>query len=276
MRRAAALLAAVAFGALIFLCGAQLTGHALLALGFADTAAFVFDAPEWKGAALYDAERWDAAARVFAAAPAQAYNQGCALARAGRYAEALEAFERALAENGDDEDAAFNKALIEAALAGETSPPGGGVQGVVANSRATKAGGARERPRTEGSNVGFGDGLASGKETEAGSGARGDGRAAKAGGDRSEAPDDRRGAATGSAGASDGAGRQGDPQTFVAELLREREGRVRRRLQAGGAHPTPEWLQTLPDDPGRFLKLRIAAEKARRPQAGGGPLREDD
>jgi Ca-activated chloride channel homolog len=33
--------------------------------------------------------------------------------------------------------------------------------------------------------------------------------------------------------------------------------------------PTREWLDTLPDDPGRYLKLRLSAEQARRLARGG-------
>jgi Ca-activated chloride channel homolog len=276
VRRAALSLAIAPLFLALIVFGPQLAAHALYSLGFASAAARLFDAPAWKGAALYAAGRWDAAADAFARDAASAYNHGEALARAGRYEEAIAAFDRALAADPNDDDAAANKALLEEALRAIEKTPGGGATGVAANSRATKAGGARERPPTEGRTGGSGDGRASGRETESASGARSGGKAAKVGKGEGDASDDTSAPATGAAGASEGAGRSGDLQTLVAELLRAREGRVRRRLQAGGAHPSLDWLQTLPDDPGRFLKLRILAEKARRLNAAGGPLPEDD
>jgi len=274
MTRLAYVLAIAPICAALVLFGPQVAAHALLSLGFASTAARVFDDPAWKGAAHYAAGRWNEAAEAFAADAASAYNLGDALARAGRYEEAIAAFDRALAANADDEDAAFNKALLEAALQGEHKTASGGA--IAANSRAVKAGGSRDRPQTDDRTGGSGDSLASGRESASEAGATSGGKAAKAGKGDGESSADSRAAAAGAAAASDGAGRSGDLNALVGELLRERESRVRRRLQAGAVHPSLEWLQTLPDDPGRFLKLRILAEKARRLQAGGGPVPEDD
>ncbi|WP_442755847.1 tetratricopeptide repeat protein [Methylocystis sp. JAN1] len=274
MKRAALLLAIAPVCVAFALFGPQMAGRALLSLGFATAAARIFDDPAWKGAALYAASRWGEAADAFANDPASDYNLGNALARAGRFDEAIAAFGRALAAHPDDGDAAFNKALLEAALQREPKPASGGAEGVVANSPGFKAGGSRDRPPTEGKTSGYGEGLASGRETQSetpaagGAAKEGKGGGAPAGGDRA--------AAGGAASASEGAGRSGDMNALVAELLRERESRVRRRLQIGGVHPSLEWLQTLPDDPGRFLKLRILAEKARRLRAAGGPVPEDD
>jgi Ca-activated chloride channel homolog len=274
MRRAALFLAIASVCAALILFGPQMAGRALLSLGFASAAARLFDDAAWKGAALYAAGRWSEAADAFAEAPASAYNLGDALARAGRFEEAIAAFDRALAAQPDDADAAFNKGLLEAALAREPRSAGGGAEGVVANSPGTRAGGARDRPPTEGRTSGYGEGLASGRETASETPATGS--AAKEGKGGLSPIEDGRAAGGGAASASDGAGRSGDMNALVATLLRQRESRAQRRLQIGGVHPSLEWLQTLPDDPGRFLKLRILAEKERRLRAAGGPIPEDD
>jgi Ca-activated chloride channel family protein len=276
VRRSALLLATASICAAFVLFGPQAAGHALLALGFPSAAARVFDDAAWKAASLSAAGRWNEAAAVFATNAASAYNLGHALARAGRYEEAIAAFDGALAADAGDVDAAFNKALLEAALRHDENTPHGGGDAIVANSPAAKAGGSRERPPTDGRTGGAGEGLASGRQTEWKAGVAGGGKATKAGAGGGEPSDDGAAAANGAAGASEGAGRPGDLQTLVAELLREREQRARRRLQAGAVHPSLEWLQTLPDDPGQFLKLRILAEKARRLRAAGGPIPEDD
>ena len=73
--------------------------------------------PARRGAAAAAAERWKDAAEHFAkadGAPAEdAYNEGTALAQAGKYAEALEALDRALSINPDHADALANKQAIE-------------------------------------------------------------------------------------------------------------------------------------------------------------------
>jgi Ca-activated chloride channel family protein len=276
MRRAALCLAIASFCAALVLIGPQVAAHALLSLGFPSAAARLFDDPAWKGAALAQAGRWSEAAEAFASAPASVYNLGSALARAGRYEDAIAAFDRALAADARDEDAAFDKALLEAALHREPRTASGGGDAIAANSPATKAGGSRDRPPTGGQTGGSGDGLASGRETISKTGVNSGGKAAKEGKGGGDPTSDGRGVATGAAGASEGAGRSGGLRADVAALLQERESGVRRRLQAGAVQPSLEWLQTLPDDPGRFLKLRILAEKARRLQAAGGAIPEDD
>lgn len=270
MRRAALFLAVAPLAVALVVFGPHLAGRGALMLGFASTAARLFDDPAWKGDALAQAGQWPQAAEAFAAHP---YNQGVALARAGRFEEAITAFERALAAHPDDEDAAFNKSLLETALKGAPAPARGGAEGVSANSPGNKAGGSKDRPPTEGRNSGFGEGLASGRETPAETAATG---SAAKDGKGEGASKEERAAGNGAAGASEGAGHSGDMSSLVAQLLHERESRVRRRLLVGGIHPSRDWLQTLPDDPGRFLKARILAEKARRAQAAGGPAREDD
>jgi Ca-activated chloride channel family protein len=235
----------------------------------------MFGDPAWKGSAFIASGRWREAATAFAGDPASAYNHGVALARTGRIEEAIAAFDRALAVHPDDEDAAFNKALLEAARQDDRKTPGGGVRGVDANSPTSKAGGSRDRPPTEGHTSGTGEGLAAGRETQSEGGAGGKG--AKEGKGASATADGNHAVATGAAGAAGGgAGQSADLSPLIAELLREREARVRRRLQIGGVHPSLEWLKTIPDDPGRFLKVRILAEKARRLREAGGPIPEDD
>jgi Ca-activated chloride channel family protein len=274
MRRAALFLAVATSCVGLALFGPGLLGRALLSLGLPSAAAPLLDDPAWEGAALLAAGRWGDAAAIFAAEPGDDYNLGHALARQGRYDDAVAAFARALAARPDDADAAYNKALLEAALKGEAKETVGGVEGARANSPGSKTGGARDRPRSEGGSGGIGDGLAAGRETESEGPASG--RGAKDGKGAGARSDDARAGAPGAAGASDGQGRGGDMNGFVAQLLRERESRVRRRLQMGAVHPTLEWLRALPDDPGRFLKLRISAEKARRLRAAGGAVAEDD
>ncbi|BBU61375.1 hypothetical protein MSC49_13100 [Methylosinus sp. C49] len=248
--------------------GPQLGGRALLALGLPSLAAQVFADPVWKGAAFYAAGRWEEAAAAFARDSDSLYDLGNALALAGRYREAIAAYDRTLRVDPDDEDAAYNKSLLLGLLERESA--GGDAK---ANSAAT--GQQRALGSLDDDKGGGGEGAAGERETSSRPGDRGGAKASKQGKGQEETKESGAGA-TGAVGASEGAGRAGGQRIDVAALLHERDRRVRRRLEARAIHASADWLQSLDDDPGRFLKLRIAAEKARRLRAGGGALEEDD
>jgi Ca-activated chloride channel family protein len=74
-----------------------------------------FSNPAWQAAAAYKAGDYDKALEALKAAP-NAYNQGNALAKKGQLQEALAAYNQALKQNPNDEDAKFNKDLVEKEL----------------------------------------------------------------------------------------------------------------------------------------------------------------
>lgn len=78
----------------------------------------LFDNPAWKAAAQHRAEDYQGAVDSLEALDdvQSNYNRGNALARLGRYQEAIAAYERTLAEQADHADAKFNKELLEQAL----------------------------------------------------------------------------------------------------------------------------------------------------------------
>ncbi|MBQ0831608.1 VWA domain-containing protein [Marinobacter sp.] len=81
----------------------------------AGAAASLLESPEWRGSALYKAERYDDAVKAFSSAstPLADYNRGNALARAGKLKEAVKAYDSALKQNPDMEDAQVNRKLVE-------------------------------------------------------------------------------------------------------------------------------------------------------------------
>jgi Ca-activated chloride channel family protein len=83
--------------------------------GEPDRAATLFDDTDWRGVAHYRGHSFDAAEREFGATQND-YNRGNALAHLGRYADAIAAYDAALAKDPNDADAKFNKALIERLL----------------------------------------------------------------------------------------------------------------------------------------------------------------
>ncbi|MEZ5461379.1 VWA domain-containing protein [Dokdonella sp.] len=86
-----------------------------LAEGDAATAQSLAADPEWRGSAAYRAEDFEAASQAFAEAKGSeaSYNRGNALAREGKYEEAIAAYEQALQADPANEDAEANKQAVE-------------------------------------------------------------------------------------------------------------------------------------------------------------------
>jgi Ca-activated chloride channel family protein len=100
---------------------------AALEQGDADTAADTFRDPAWRASALYRAGDYPAAAQAFAQrqdADAH-YNRGNALAHAGKLEEALAAYDAALRQAPDMEDAKTNRELVESLLQQQAGDPSG-------------------------------------------------------------------------------------------------------------------------------------------------------
>lgn len=90
-------------------------GHAAFHQGDYEQAGRAFEDTEWRAAAQYRAGDMEAAAETLAGRDSARahYNRGNALAQANRLQEAIEAYQQALALDSDDEDAQFNKKLLE-------------------------------------------------------------------------------------------------------------------------------------------------------------------
>jgi Ca-activated chloride channel family protein len=86
--------------------------------GNAEQAASLFEDPQWKASAQYKAQNFNGAAEQFQTDPSQQgrYNLGNALAKQGKYEEAIQAYTAALELAPDHEDAQFNKQLVEELL----------------------------------------------------------------------------------------------------------------------------------------------------------------
>ena len=86
--------------------------------GDADQAAELFQDESWKAAAYYRAGEYDKS-NALLDQPSNAtdyYNKGNVLARLGNYPDAIEAYDRALSMDPDNEDARFNRELVKKAL----------------------------------------------------------------------------------------------------------------------------------------------------------------
>lgn len=228
--------------------------------------------------AAYRAGEFEAAAKGFAGLPGAdaAYNRGNALARAGRYSEALAAYDQALAEAPGMADAVANRAAVEAAMqrqpppgggagAGD-SPPGGGRGGEPGSDQGDRGEQGRRAPDED-----------PGREPDERSG--------------DAPPPDSPGRGEGDAGPPP-AGGEADPGSLARQQAADAAQReaMQRALEAGAGQETAAeaddgrdpgaparstateereqaneaWLRRVPDDPGALLRARFRNEHLRR------------
>lgn len=95
------------------------------------TAALLFEATDWAGAANYKAANYEAAIASFSAINTVDghYNRGNALALSGNYAEAIAAYDMALSLELGHADALQNKAIVEKLLEAEEAENGENEEG---------------------------------------------------------------------------------------------------------------------------------------------------
>jgi Ca-activated chloride channel family protein len=93
-------------------------GYEALQRNEAARAAELFESPEWRSAAQYRAEQFDASAATLTNLDTAAahYNRGNALAKGGALEAAIGAYDRTLELDPDHEDARYNRAIVEQLL----------------------------------------------------------------------------------------------------------------------------------------------------------------
>jgi len=93
-------------------------GSLLFDQGAHDAAAILFNNPEWKASSLYRARKYDQALQFWSedGTGDSQYNRGNALARLGRYEDAISAYQQVLDANPQNQDASYNKRLLEGLL----------------------------------------------------------------------------------------------------------------------------------------------------------------
>ncbi|WP_426314007.1 tetratricopeptide repeat protein [Methylobacterium fujisawaense] len=245
-------------------------GRLLMGLGLPGLAADVFVDPAWRAAALYEAGRYADAIALFRTGGRRAsYNLGNTLAKAGDLEGALAAYDEALRFNPRDADAQANRSLI-ARMRAEVIDrgPGGGIANGTAQYGARYNNTANQDQNNDINAASSGEGLAGNKESNASASLPGNSKVSRRGRAEQQSIDTGKGQARGSAGDAAGRGRTGGGSAMVAEAPEREVRRVTKSFEAHEIRPDRLWLQTLPDDPGRYLKLRLRAEQTRRVEAG--------
>ena len=245
-------------------------GRLLMTAGLPGAAAGLFTDPAWRGPALYEAGRYAEAIAIFRAQGKRgAYNLGNALARSGDLQGAVAAYDEALAYNPRDADAQANRSLV-AKLIEEAIDRGKG--GGIANAAAqygARFGNTQNQDKSDDVKAtSSGEGIAGNKEAGSSESLPGNSAVARRGRSEQQSIESGQGQARGSASDAAGRGRQGAGSAMVAAAPEREVRRVTKSFEAHEIHPDRLWLQTLPDEPGRYLKLRLKAEQARRIEAG--------
>lgn len=184
-----------------------------------------------EGAEAYNGKDYAAAAAAWQGLPgADAhYNHGNALARQGKYAQAIAAYDEALRLEPGMEDAEANREAVLAAM--KRKPPQGGGDSDK----------GEDDKRDDGGKGGAGD---AGRNDDA----------STTGGDKPEQqPADAQPEQPGDDGEGDAGAKQQAPETAT-----ERERRLANEA----------WLRRIPDDPGGLLRERFRLEQYRRRQGG--------
>ena len=263
MRKLLAALLLIVPAVALVLAGPLVVGHALFALGFRAAAAPLMRDPGWRGYELGQSGDWLSAAQAFGSKPANAYDRGVALTKAGLYEKALDAYDDALDADPEDEDARHNKALVQQIL--DTAATAAGTAKGNANARANKerhhGGEGDQNADTSSTGIGY----TGNKEGSTDASTQGGSKVSKMGKGQQSASGDNSEKASGSAGQAAGKGRSGgDLADAITAQLAINQRKYSPAFVKLNVKPTVEWLQTVTDDPGQFLKLQIRAEQKRR------------
>lgn len=260
-------LALLLCGALSATDGRERIGRAIYDAGAPRLAAFLLGGAAWRGAALYGDGRYPEAAESFTAAafPGQLYDLGGALARSGKLKEAAETFDAALARDPNDEDARYNLALVERLIARRLRGDAPDAANA-ANSRASEVRRSNTDMAEEKNGVdSTGDGAIGDRDSGKTANAQSASQAPKTGRETQAASDSRK--ASGSIGTAGGLGRSGDAYMNVSKPP-EQPALRSESMMYKTIYASPQWLQTLPDDPGVYVRRLFAQQRVSRKAQG--------
>ncbi len=220
---------------------------ALLRQGDAQAAAKRFQRPDWRAAALHAGGNYQAAADAWHALTGSEarYNEGNALARLGRYRDAIEAYGAALSLDPGHADAAANKALLEKLL---RQPPAASSRGAGGKGKTQDGGGSTQADN---------------------------GNNASAPGDQEQSQPD---SPTPSVGAQAGEAREATKGHQQSEAASHRDAEPITGGDSGTNNQPPpprydddialeQWLRQIPDDPSGLLQRKFLLEHLQRKRA---------
>ncbi len=280
-----------------------------LAHGDAKQAATVARSPEWRGSAAYRAGDYEKAAGDFAQVGGAngAYNRGNALARLGRYEDAIAAYDEALKVAPEMADAKANREAVENFLKKSKPPPQSG-QGQQQGSQGQqqqgqprqgeqgsqqRQGQERDKQDQQGQS---GERQSAADDSQDSSSQSGQPQASpQQQGSKDDKPGSTQKPANDAASAAGGTAEAGRQNTPDAEQQKALSQSIDKALAKGKAQPErsaadnkgraaapvedeatrekqqalEHWLRRVPDDPGGLLRRKFQLEYQRRQQGAG-------
>jgi len=249
-------------------------------------AATLFEQPEWKGIAQYRAGDYEKAEKAFSESdsPEGHYNRGNALAKLGKYQEAMASYQAALAQRPEHEDARHNFDLLKKLMEDQQSQSSQGSNSQSSNSSSDnqqqKGDGeksdqhSQEQESQKEDQENNSDRAASnneGKESEKGS--SGSPQDSSEEGNKTEEPQSQNAAqdpkekpdpsdiAQSFPGEN---GKDTDSQEQLASAFQSEEARDDQKSEQA----LQQWLRRIPDDPGGLLRRKFLLEHRRRVESG--------
>lgn len=206
---------------------------ALLESGDAAAAAQRFENPDWAAVAHYRDGDYDAAAGLLEGTETSSaqYNRGNALARAGDFQGAIESYKRALELDPGNEDARYNKALLEEQMQSQGQ------------------GGQEGSPTDQQESAGQEQGQDSGD-----AGDQGDTDSQQPGQDSQQSDEGQQEQSPGEP--ADSGQQSGEAPATPSDSQSEDES----------SQATEQWLRRIPDDPGGLLRRKFYYQYQQRPQ----------
>jgi len=194
--------------------------------GKANAAAELFEHPDWKGSAHYKDESFKDAGVLFANSnhSDSQYNLGNALAKDGELEKAIDAYTQSLAVNPDNEDAIFNKKLVEDLLQKQQQEQ----QGEEGEQEESNGQGEEQQSENENSDNKNDDQSSSEQDEQ------------EQGDEQQEQKDQE-------------SKEDGDQQDAQNQQMAEEDA----KLDAEEQQALQQWLRRVPDDPGGLLKRKF-------------------
>ena len=258
-----------------------------LAQGDAKQAASVARSPEWRASAAYRAEDYEAAATEYAgvAGADGAYNRGNALARLGRYDDAIAAYDEALRLQPEMADALANRQAVQEFLKQQQESPPQQGQDSSRDTDGEKSPSDKQtgQPQEQGSKGEAGQQGepqspdAGDEPSQAGDDKSQDGNPLSDSSDKQQAQD----------AAADAQAQDGNPDEQQQQALSQAIDKALEQAPQAGApegkaaaaqeddatreeqQALEHWLRRVPDDPGGLLRRKFQLEYQRRQQRTG-------
>ncbi|MCX8279912.1 hypothetical protein OSJ77_06910 [Phyllobacterium sp. 0TCS1.6C] len=257
--------------AILLLISNDRAGRLVLWAGYPDIAAHMLTDPAWRGVAYYRAGEYKSAIAALQATRSAeaAYNLGNALARGGNLPLAVRAYDIALKRDPGDNAAYANRQLVQSLMQSRKEAEDT-VAGLASSTAAKeKQGGENDASDDDaGTKSTSGDGMAGQREAAGNAQMAGSSKVDRRGEARDSELQAGMGSSKGAATDSGGSAGKNGGQTTRASVDDTVPAQDASEARLETEQATLQWLAQIPDDPVRFLRLRIAAEHKQRQEQG--------